>query len=411
MPATVDILDMAYRPGRKCAILCMLKPGAGVDGSEAKSMAVVSVARGRRAEAVHEKYYSDDDGRAVYVKDVDVLVEFFPSDWALPSLPTALSPEHMTPVIDALGLRSASNENPPLTIEVLQYRPHRRAVLAYRMNNSSDTSPIAVAKVYRSINQAQESWDRLNAAYVWLAERGVSVPRPLQLIPELNLFIMKYEPGSTLSEVLNRSNELGADVNLAVRRAAWALSALHSHQAPSSGGRNLAGELQQLRSAIRPVEAVRPDLGSRVGPLMSEVARRAEHCVEGTNCLIHGDFTPSQLLLRNQEVVVLDFDLSCAGDPAIDVANFLTKLRRRARQTGKISYRNLADRFLSEYECHAKPDAGFVERVRVLENIALVRSAIRAFRHHPFSETGPSSLPHLFLDEAQDSLDGSSYGR
>src|SRR5207249_1666862 len=52
---------------------------------------------------------------------------------------------------------------------------------------------------------------------------------------------------------------------------------------------------------------------------------------------LHGDLGPSQLLWQTGRIVVLDFDRCTRGDPALDLGNLLTQLRRLTlRKPGKL---------------------------------------------------------------------------
>lgn len=70
-----------------------------------------------------------------------------------------------------------------------------------------------------------------------------------------------------------------------------------------------------------------PDLAPMIGKVVDAMARRR-------SVLVHGDFSPKNLLVRGEDVVVLDFEVAHWGDPAFDLgfcaAHMLLKAWRTA---------------------------------------------------------------------------------
>lgn len=60
-----------------------------------------------------------------------------------------------------------------------------------------------------------------------------------------------------------------------------------------------------------------------VAPQLLAEADRVENC---RVCMVHGDFSPKNLLLQKDRMVLLDAEVAWFGDPAFDVAFFLTHL-------------------------------------------------------------------------------------
>src|SRR5207245_4014808 len=97
-----------------------------------------------------------------------------------------------------------------------------------------------------------------------------------------------------------------------------------------------------------------------------------------TTSFLHGDLGPSQLLWRQGRLVVLDFDKCTRGDPALDLGNLLTQLRRLTlRKPDKVpDFAAARSRILDAYQCSSpspSPVPGLAERVAWYEQIALVR--------------------------------------
>lgn len=96
----------------------------------------------------------------------------------------------------------------------------------------------------------------------------------------------------------------------------------------------------------RTVAERHPDLSIHV----EEVAARL---LETKSCLVHGDFSPKNILVApaRDEVWVLDWEVAHIGDPAFDLAFMLTHLVLKAvhRSTHAGKYRDTAEAFLDGY--------------------------------------------------------------
>jgi aminoglycoside phosphotransferase (APT) family kinase protein len=58
--------------------------------------------------------------------------------------------------------------------------------------------------------------------------------------------------------------------------------------------------------------------------------READHLGRAELALVHGDFSPKNLMFRNDRIQVLDAEVAWFGDPAFDCAFFLTHLHLKA---------------------------------------------------------------------------------
>jgi thiamine kinase-like enzyme len=50
-------------------------------------------------------------------------------------------------------------------------------------------------------------------------------------------------------------------------------------------------------------------------------------------CGIHRDFYPAQVIVRKGQLYLIDFDLYCQGDPALDVGNFIGHVTEESLRT------------------------------------------------------------------------------
>lgn len=92
------------------------------------------------------------------------------------------------------------------------------------------------------------------------------------------------------------------------------------------------------------------------------------------SALVHGDFSPKNILADASEVVILDCEVAHWGDPRFDVAfclaHLFLKSHRRGAPVGRLAACSLA--FLDAYKTHG-PDIVDAELVRILGCLILAR--------------------------------------
>ena len=128
----------------------------------------------------------------------------------------------------------------------------------------------------------------------------------------------------------------------------------------------LLGHLQIL-TMVDPAVATRFDTAQnffelRVSPYLLHIAERypehAELILEEANrllrtksCLIHGDFSPKNILISLDRMVIVDCEVAYYGDSAFDVAFFLTHLLLKGlyHAPREVQLDGMATAFLSSY--------------------------------------------------------------
>lgn len=103
------------------------------------------------------------------------------------------------------------------------------------------------------------------------------------------------------------------------------------------------------------VAAAKPELADRIqGVAQAMLSRR--------QALVHGDYSPKNILADGSDVVILDFEVTHWGDPRFDVGFCLAHLMLKSMLVGghPARMRDAIDRFLDSYRRHGLPilDAG-----------------------------------------------------
>jgi hypothetical protein len=237
------------------------------------------------------------------------------------------------------------DKRPGLEIAVASYVPAKRCILRYDRLDHARPEPF-FGKVYANEDarvlfaQMRDLW-----SYSQTAAPELVLARPLGCEPRSNALWQASPGGESLLEVLD-----SVDLPMVMRRVAAALAALHRaplrpervwriEEETAKLGRARAALLRFYPSLQRDIDAV---LGAMIAAAPGEPARLVP---------MHGDFHCNQILVHEDRVAVIDFDLFGMGDPLHDVARFLSRFR--AYTHGKLNEASAAraqESFLSTYE-------------------------------------------------------------
>lgn len=101
----------------------------------------------------------------------------------------------------------------------------------------------------------------------------------------------------------------------------------------------------------RAVQARHPEHSSSIDEVIDSMLRRRL-------CLVHGDFSPKNVLVGETGGWVLDFEVAHFGDPTFDLAFLLTHLLCKSAHQPKhaMALRACAAAFLTAYEARVSPD-------------------------------------------------------
>lgn len=122
--------------------------------------------------------------------------------------------------------------------------------------------------------------------------------------------------------------------------------------------RETAGDpdISQAFGSVRAFEELRVDPFYRwVAQRHPDLAPRIESVVERMsntrNCLVHGDFSPKNVLVGPSSTWIIDWEVAHYGDPSFDVAFLVTHLLCKAlfRPASAEEYRDAASEFLHAY--------------------------------------------------------------
>jgi hypothetical protein len=338
-----------------------------------------------------------------FVPELDMLVQVFPYDHRLPTLPlvTAGPPPELEPVL--LGRFGpgdwrvqAWKVEPVRYLDrgvVLRYTARARNAATGRRGEKS-----FYAKVYR-YKKAEQTYQALRALWSQAGANGeaFTVVRPLAYLSDLRALILEEAPGTPLDEIL-----LGeGDTTAALRRVARALAAFNQGDAPQTTRQYLlADHAAYLQRAARVLRRGCPHLRLEVDSIIEGVlAGLQEVPLRPT----HRDLKADHIFLDGERTIFIDLDMFARADPVLDPARLLTRFaampalfpisRQRARAAGR--------EFAEEY--FANVPGAWQERLPFHYAGTLLKTADGFFRRQV--PDWPGRIAGL-LEEARASLAG-----
>lgn len=257
---------------------------------------------------------------------------------------------------------------------LVRHKPGRRCLIEYDLSDGStligkmrargaDTRCFAIQQELWGNGFGRDATDR------------IMVPEPVAIIPELALCLQRKMNGTPLS--------------IAPERAAAAIAKLHRSGVKSVKRHVLADELRILRERLAALAQRQPQWGNRIKRLQEGAEELAAQAVPARLRSIHRDFYHDNLISDDVNVHIIDLDLFCLGDPAVDIGNYTAHLI----ELGLRSHGD-ADRFSNwqqAFELHYFKYVGDVSliNIRIYELLSLLRLieiSDRIEARRPFAE-------------------------
>ena len=257
------------------------------------------------------------DGVPVFAAEgLEVAFWQFPNDPFLPGLASAADPDRVS---DMLGLLGAPQES--VTLSTRAYRPGSRAVV-----EASGKTHRIFLKIVRPGRTAA-----LQQAHTSLAQH-VPVPHSYGWSGDLGVVALQAMPGRTLRAALTARSSR-------VPTAADLVALLDRFPQPAGDARIIVGPHQRAVDHARLLDAVAPELATRVGAIVG----RLDAVAEESPIAVHGDFHSSQVLVNRDDIVgLVDVDTAGVGERANDLANIVGHL-------GTLALDSPARRGISDY--------------------------------------------------------------
>jgi hypothetical protein len=157
---------------------------------------------------------------------------------------------------------------------------------------------------------------------------GVSVPQTMGTIPEFEMWFQRKTAGVPAAQLL-----MQAGTTELAKRIAEAIHKVHKLEVSTHRSHSMADELRILHERLPLVAEMNPDWTQRLERILAACDRLGATVLTLQPTGIHRDFYLDHVLLDGDRLYLIDFDLFCMGDPALDIGNFLAHLMEQSLRT------------------------------------------------------------------------------
>jgi thiamine kinase-like enzyme len=112
-------------------------------------------------------------------------------------------------------------------------------------------------------------------------------------------------------------------------RIAEAIHKLHQARIPTARIHRMEDELRILDRCLEEAASMAPQWAGRLVRINAACRSLGQTLPIPLACGIHRDFYPAQVLIYKRRIILLDFDLYCLGDPALDIGNFIGHMQEQ----------------------------------------------------------------------------------
>jgi aminoglycoside phosphotransferase (APT) family kinase protein len=222
-----------------------------------------------------------------------------------------------------------------LAIRVVRHKPGRRCLIEYdlaveRVGGGTQLMTVVGKARARGLDKGTYG----TFAALWRAgfddrsRDGISVPRPVGMVPEFQMWLHGKVPGTSATELLQGPG--GVELS---GRIAEAIHKLHRAGLRPASRHTMADELRILHERLPLVASWRPEWEKRIQRLLASCDALGAETPALRPVGIHRDFYADQVIVDGSRLYLLDFDLYCQGNPALDVGNFLGHMKEHSLRT------------------------------------------------------------------------------
>lgn len=258
-------------------------------------------------------------------------------DAKMPSLTPALDPvdagrrlkRHLARLAGEHGLARLQ------TIRVTRHKPGRRCLVEYDVEVERPGAPpeiITLIGKVRAGRYGKSGYQLLDlfwsAGFGPDSDDGIHVAEPIGVVGKFRMWLQRKVPGRVATDLLAARGGVAL-----ARRIAEAANKVHQADVPTQRRHTMADELRILHECLLMVAQAERRWAGRIERLLEACDRIGAATSEPVPRGIHRDFYSDQVIVNGSEICIIDFDLYCHGDPALDIGNFLGHITEQSLRT------------------------------------------------------------------------------
>lgn len=255
------------------------------------------------------------------------------TDLKMSFISKALDPEYILPRLQRLPV-FRSLEKDTLQVKncrLVRYKPGRRCLIEYDVEMKESDGGCKRQTLMGKISaKGREEEHYLLNKHLWNAcfkkinPREIAIPEPLGIIAELQMW-MQQKVNGVNATVLLSPGSIGL-----TGRIGTALFNLHHLNVDSKRSHTMLDELRILNDRLERVKEMMPASTNRLNRILDACHKIGTALPPSKFRGIHRDFYADQVIVAGPFTYLIDFDLYCMGDPALDIGNFLGHLTEQA---------------------------------------------------------------------------------
>lgn len=281
-----------------------------------------------------------DNGADLYrhLPDRQLLLQRFPLDVKLPSLPLVTSDSWAAAFVPALGL--GQEEMRITEIVAVAYKAWRRCVLRYTMESRGGRRRY-FAKVFRD-DRGEPMFATLSCLKAKLTSSGMpwEIPAPVAYIPEARMLVLEaLEGGVAMSALLKDARGNPSAKTTLLAGVAAVAEGLVPFQRTVVEGLPCVTPAQSLRWLGRKAKGlchVAPDIADSIEAQLLRLEEKARRLPPEPMVLAHGAFRHAQMLVCGDKVGVVDLDGLRLSGASADAGEFLANLDKIAVRRSRL---------------------------------------------------------------------------
>ncbi|MGH7492839.1 MAG: phosphotransferase family protein [bacterium] len=251
-------------------------------------------------------------------------------DANMPFLKGALNP-HRVGLFLGRMLQSNTALNATVSlqrIQVLRHKAGRRCLIEYvvdlkKPSGEGETITLLGKARARGLDRTTYRicgalW---NCGFDETSPDHVSVPQTMGTIPEFEMWFQRKTSGGSSAQLLMQTATTGLP-----KRIAEAIHKVHKVNLSTRRSHSMADELRILHERLPLVAEMNPDWTPRLERILAACDHLGATVPIPQPTGIHRDFYLDHVLIDGDRLYLIDFDLFCMGDPALDIGNFLAHL-------------------------------------------------------------------------------------
>ncbi|MBG1258961.1 phosphotransferase [Nostoc commune] len=210
-------------------------------------------------------------------------------------------------------------------IQVIRHKPGRRCLIEYELLNNYGQTITLIGKIrakgtdFNSYELQKSLWQK---GFADDSADGISVPQPVGIIPEWQMWLQRKVQGAIATQFLTQTN-----TSFLAKRIAEVAHKLHQTNIPPRRSHTMSDELRILNERIPLVMQQYPEWKKPLEKILAASNHLGENTLELKHCGIHRDFYPDQVIINGSRLYLIDLDLYCEGNPAIDIGNFIGHIK------------------------------------------------------------------------------------